>query len=167
MATVEKVGHDEISNRDLFVLDLPRSKDLPARLQLTTPRFVCLVAWDARSASVDQISKFAQHLLSQGAVYICTWGPNCKLVHDIVDDERLGPDSSPDISGVVMTTWHTDDSLAEAIRFAMVDAWPDELKAEGCGSVLGVVVGSSSWAAEIRAAFSDPRRFISSLDSDE
>jgi hypothetical protein len=166
MTSVEKVGYDGISKRDLFVLELPSSEHFPADLSLTTRRFVCLIAWDARNASVDEISRVAVGLLRQGAVYVCAWGPGCERVHDIIDEEHVGAEPSPDVRGVVMTTWHAEESLAEAIRFALVDAWPDEFYAEGCGSTLGIAIGSTSWAAEIRTAFSSPEQFVQYLDSE-
>jgi hypothetical protein len=166
MGAIEKLGYDGISKRDLFVLEIPSSEHLPAELSLTTPRFVCLIAWNARNASVDEISRVAVGLLRQGAVYVCAWGPNCERVHDIIDEEHVGPNPSSDESGVVMTTCHAKESLAEAIRFALVDAWPDEFYAENCGSTLGVAIGSSSWAAEIRTAFSSPEQFVQHLDSE-
>lgn len=165
MGTIEKLGHDGVSGRDLFGLELAKSEDLPTDLSLTTPRFVCLVAWDARHASVDDISRVARRLLDQGAVYVCAWGPDCERVHDIIDEEHVGPNPSPDVRGVVMTTWHANEALAEAIRFALV-ARPDEFYEEGCGSTLGVAIGSSLWAAEIRTAFSNPRRFVQQQDSE-
>jgi hypothetical protein len=124
---------------------------------------VCLIAWDAQNASVEEISRIARGLLRQGAVYVCAWGPHCERVHDIVDEEHVGPNPSSDVSRVVMTTWHANESLAEAIRFALVDAWPDEFYAADCGSTLGLAIGSSLWAAEIRRAFSRPRQFVQQL----
>jgi hypothetical protein len=166
MGAIEKLGYDSISRRDLFVLEIPSSKHLPADLSLTTPRFVCLIAWDARNASVDEMSNTAVGLLRQGAVYVCAWGPNCERVHDIVDEQHAGPNPSSDKSGVVMTTWHAKESLAAAIRFTLVNAWPDEFYAENCGSTLGIAIGSSSWAAEIRTAFSSPEQFVQRIDSE-
>jgi hypothetical protein len=63
-----------------------------------------------------------------------------------------------------MTTWHENESLAEAIQFVLVAAMPDESYADGCGSTLGIAIGSSLWAAEMRSALSDCHRFIRQLD---
>jgi len=152
--------------RDLFVLDIPTGDDLPTDLSLPSRHFVCLIAWDARNATNDEIAGVALGLLEQGAAYVCAWGPDCERVHDIIDEERAGPNPPADVSDVVMTTWHEDESLAEAIRFALVCAWPDECYAESCKSLLGVAIGSSSWAAEIRAAFSSPEQFVQRLDAE-
>ena len=64
---------------------------------------------------------------------------------------------------VVMTTWHTNEPLAEVLYFALNTAWPDEGYAKGCGSALAVCLGKSEMAEEVRAAFSDPRGFSSRL----
>jgi len=55
-----------------------------------------MLAWDARAASVDEISRVARWLLNAGAVYVCVWGPHCERVHDILDEENIGPNPEPD-----------------------------------------------------------------------
>lgn len=164
MPSLAKLAHDDVLERDLFVLDLPTPDAFPADLRLTTPRFVCLLAWDARSASAERISAIARRLLEQGAIYVCIWGPDCQRVHDIVDQERDVLAPAPDVDCVVMTTWHENETLSEAIHFALVSAWPDEPCAENCGATLGVAIGSPAWAADIRAAFENPRLFILQLN---
>jgi hypothetical protein len=59
-----------------------------------------------------------------------------------------------------MTTWHSEDSLAEAILFALISAWPDSHYEDGCASTLAIAIGSQEWAAQIRDAFSDSRSFV-------
>jgi len=163
MASVEKLGYDKTTERDLFALELLTSDNCPADLSLTSSRFVCVIAWDARSATSEEIAEFAGRVLRAGAVFICAWGPDCERVHDIVDAKR--DDSTPPstVDRVVMTTWHDNESLAEALCFAL-GAWPDEGYEEECRSTLGIAIGSPSWAAEIRRAFSEPREFIRQLN---
>src|SRR2546425_12625281 len=160
MTLVEQVGHDEVSGRDLFVISIPKSEDLPRELSLTTGRFVCLIAWDARAAGADEISAIARWLLEVGAVHVCAWGPGCERVHDIIDDEQLGQSPKSTGTAVVMTTWHDDESLVETLGFVLTAAVPDEEYEHECGSTLGISIGSSEWAAEIREAFSRPRDFV-------
>jgi hypothetical protein len=59
-----------------------------------------------------------------------------------------------------MTTWHSEEPLAEAILFALMSAWPDAPYEEGCAATLAIAIGSPLWAAEIRNAFADSRRFV-------
>ena len=115
--------------------------------------------WDASEVSAERISEFARKLLDSGAVYICTWGSDCERVHDIIDEEEVGPNPPPHVDRVVMTTWHAGEPLAEAIWFVLNNSWPDEGYRDGCASTLGVTIGSAEWAAEIHSTFSDPRGF--------
>jgi hypothetical protein len=155
----DHVGRDDITERDLFTLELRSPEDHPGRITLSSPRFACLVAWDASEVSSERIAALARKLLDSGAVYICAWGPNCERVHDIIDEEEVGPNPPTEVDRVVMTTWHSGEPLAEAIWFVLHNSWPDEAYAAGCGATLGVAIGSPAWAAEIHTAFSNPREF--------
>jgi hypothetical protein len=152
MALCEKVGRDDGSGRDLFLLPIARPEDMPSVISVSTPRFVCLLAWDARAAGVDEISAIARQLLDAGAVYVSVWGPDCERVHDIIDEESGGPNPEVTTDSVVMTTWHADDSLAEALHFVLATAVPHEGYAEGCGATLAIAIGSAQWTAQIRDA---------------
>ena len=54
---------------------------------------------------------------------------------------------------VVMTTWHAQESLADALWFVLTAAIPDDAYAEECLAIVGVSISSRKWAAEIREAF--------------
>jgi hypothetical protein len=163
MPDAEHLGTDSVTERELFALELESPEALPATLGLSSPRFACLVAWDARDVEAARIARFARKLIDAGAVYVCAWGPDCERVHDIIDEEEIGPNPPLTVDRVVMTTWHANDSLAEAIWFVLHNSWPDEGYEEGCASTLGVAIGSAQWASEIRDAFSRPREFASQV----
>jgi len=153
---MEEFGRDEVTGRPLFVLGAAVPDDIPAALPVPGPYFVCLLAWDARQASAAEVRAVAERLLGAGCVYAVCWGPDCERVHDIFDEADLA--RRPD-GPWVMTTWHSNEPLSEAIWFALFSAWPDDAFADGCRSVVGVSVGSPAWAAELRAAFAAPREF--------
>ena len=161
MQAIELVGRDEAWGRDLFVVSIPTATSLPHELRLTTPWFVCLLAWNARGASVGEISALAQRLLDAGAVYVCTWGQDCEPVHDIFDEERDRRSGADAGSAVVMTTWHDNESLADVLGFVLAAAIPDDAYARECGSTLAVSIGSTQWADEMREAFWWSRAFVS------
>jgi hypothetical protein len=54
-----------------------------------------------------------------------------------------------------MSTWHADEPLAEAIRFALYNKSTDATFVDGCGSTIGITVGSAEWAGEVRDAFEE------------
>jgi hypothetical protein len=154
MTLCQKVGRDEVSGRDLFILSLSGPEEMPRVISVSTPRFVCLLAWDARAARVEEVSVIARQLLEAGAVYVCVWGPGCERVHDIIDEESVGPNPAEATDSVVLTTWHDDESLADTLHFVLATTFPDNSHAEGCGSTLAIVIGSAEWSAEISDAFS-------------
>jgi hypothetical protein len=148
-----RVGRDVVHARDLFVLDLSTAYDLPDALKLASPKFACLLAWDATQATVEEVSAVARKLLDAGAVYVC-WGPDCERVHDIFDEEAVGSDPDPTDDSVMTTTWHAEEPLAEAIFFAIELSMPDETDIDDCRSTIGISIGSTALAEEIRQAFS-------------
>jgi hypothetical protein len=163
MATLEKLGFDEVSERNLFTLYLETPANFPDLLTLSSQRFVCLLAWDSREVDENRIAEFAAKLLEAGAVYVCVWGPNCERVHDTIDKVHVGPNPSPTLDRVVMTTWHSREPLAEAIWFTLRSTNPDEGYAEGCDSTLGITIGNLGWHEEICSAFRDSDGFCSSI----
>ena len=153
---MEEVGREIASGRRLFALDATLPEDIPAKLPLPGPYFVCLLAWDARLASAAEVEAVAGRLLAAGCVYAVCWGPDCERVHDAFDEADL---ARRPIGPWAMTTWHTDEPLSETIGFALFTAWPQDTFTEGCRSVVGVTVGSRAWAAELREAFAFPGEF--------
>ncbi len=102
----------------------------PASLQLPSRRFRLFIAADSRDTSVGAVSEFVKAALKQGAVYCCVWGPGCERFHDIIDEvvvedglhERMFVGPTP--SDVIMTTWHSEESLEEALDFFTTSAQP-------------------------------------------
>jgi hypothetical protein len=66
-----------------------------------------------------------------------------------------------------MSTWHDKEPLAEAIWFALNNAWPDPGYEEGCTAVVGISIGNEGWAAELGKAFADPSEFNKQLLASE
>ena len=74
----------------------------------------------------------ARWLVDGGCLYAIAWGKECEEWHDAVDWAVLQKFDYGDIPDdkYVMTTWHADEPLSEALRFAENCAYhPDvELK---------------------------------------
>jgi hypothetical protein len=160
MRQVEALGRDDTSERDLFMIELDGINELPDNLRFRSRYFACLLAWDAREVSEDQIRSLGQNLIDQGAAYFCLWGPDCERVHDLIDEvEVLREQAITDDESVIMTSWHHDEPLCEAIWFVLRCALPDDPYLEDCKATLAISIGSSQWATEIRSALKDPKRF--------
>ena len=156
MVAVSLAGYETTTERQLYALDLNEPGDIAMARELPGPHFACFIAWDAQSATDEVVAAFVARLLDAGASYISAWGPCCERVHDIAD--RLRPTQEPTDS-VVMTTWHDDESLEDALWFFVFNTFPDDAFVRTTRSGLGVSVGNSEWAAAIRNALRDPSAF--------
>jgi len=131
-----------------------QEEDIPKEIGLGG--FVCLLAWDATAISNHRVLALARSLITDGCAYICCWGADCKRVHDLFVQATVevfpnGPH--------VMTAWHKEERLDEALWFAMFNTYPDPELFDSCRSMIGISIGSKVWATEIRAAMADPRAF--------
>lgn len=151
------LGRSTAPDRDLYLARTSRLSDWPAELAEPNPHFVVFLAMDARAATEDEIAGMAQKLLAQGMAYLCAWGADSERVHDIFDGVR--DDHRPSDGTVVMTTWHADESLGDALWFALYTTLPDDAFADSCKSMLAVVVDNDELADEIAAALSDVDEF--------
>ena len=75
-------------------------------------KFACLVAIEVRPISLDHVERLCRRLLELGCVWFSAWGTECERVHDIMDYVVVERDR-----GDVITTWHADESLDEAMEF--------------------------------------------------
>jgi hypothetical protein len=115
---MDSYGIDSLHGRELLLLDLADA------WQWTEPRrapFVLFTAADASRTDDRQIEEFARASVAAGCRYVCSWGPDCQRVHDAFDRVLAKPDQALPRSSF-MTTWHEDDTLADAIVYAIFDS---------------------------------------------
>jgi hypothetical protein len=166
---VERITFDDANKRTLFAVAAHTVDDLPKAFVFGTRYFVAFIAWDSRGVSTGSITKLARVLLDSGCVYFCCWGPGCERVHDIVDDEYLVDGLSVnDDESTIMTTWHTRESLEEALWFCLNAAFPDDRFFEQGKTVVGITIGDSGFAARVSAGLRNPSTLYScSFEADE
>jgi hypothetical protein len=100
------------------------------KAELPTAPMALFLAADSRALSVDEISRIAEKFLDAGLRYLCAWGPDCERVHDIFDEVYVGDGTEP-YKFELMTTWHVEDSLGEALRFFLNSAHVGDDRASG------------------------------------
>ena|ERR1700722_7898832 len=135
--------------RRAYSLQLNSLADLPRGFRWPSPRFTCLLLLDAISPASASLSHFLEQLLRDGCVYLSSWGPRCEYVHDIFDETLVQLELDAGLTlGTVMTTWHHDKPLSDAVDFFALWAKPvDELR-ENCDSAVLISVAHFDWAAE-------------------
>jgi hypothetical protein len=147
------------------IIQLPELK-WPASLQLSSSRFRLLVAADTTDVSVGAISEFASSALSRGMVYFCAWGRDCERFHDIVDDVLVKDDLNerrfvgPEAADVVMTTWHENDTLEEALDFFTACALPTDGFVRDSSFRLVISVGNPDWTGTATRVLQSTKFFV-------
>jgi hypothetical protein len=170
MSEIQKLGSDSVTQRDIYFLDINKPCEIPIEFHLSSPNFACLIAWDSLNATVEEISSVVEPLIKNGGSYFCTWGPDCERVHDIIDE--IGRMTHSDLGSpegsVIMTTWHKDEPIQEALYFFLCCSWPDGHYEGSTNSSLAIVIGNTEWAEEIKKSLRAPRQFINIvLESEE
>ena len=128
----------------------------PSSLRIPSRRFRLFIAADVTGISTEMIADFAHNALKSGMVYFCSWGPDCERFHDIVDElvvaDELGEGMfvALDPDDVIMTTWHDDESLEEALDFFVNYSCPTDGFAPDSDYWLAFCVNNSAWTEKIR-----------------
>jgi hypothetical protein len=141
---MEDLGVERVHGRPIRLLLLAEwSWEEPTR----AGQFTLLVAATALVEDAPLVRRFAADAVASGCGYVCTWGEGCEHVHDLFDRASIAADR------FVMSTWHADESLAEALYFALVNALPEEVSDPTASAVILAV--EEPWIAQIRHLVSD------------
>src|ERR1700731_4146539 len=106
------------------------SLNWPVALRIPTARFRLFVAADTTGSNSEVLAEFAQAALKRGMVYFCAWGPGCERFHDVVDEVIAEDDLGerlfvgPTVNDTVMTTWHGEETLEDALDYFLISAYP-------------------------------------------
>jgi hypothetical protein len=154
---LEILNHGKMKGQDRLLLSATVSgpKDFSSPIHIHSKYCVLFLAMDARPMSVDEISHTANWALDQGAVYVCAWGPDCERVHDIIDEVLVARNPDATDEDVIMTTWHDDETLEEALWFAVNSAIPAGAYEETCKTLVVIAVGSQDWGSLIAKTLSE------------
>lgn len=140
---------DRHPNRQYRLGTVPTLEGVPVSLESCSPHFILLLAIDATPIEDERILSIAKTLLSRGLAGISVWGPDCSRVHDLFDIER---DPNETDGRVVVTTWHDDEPLAEAVCYFDLCAYPSSEFEQDCSDWVAIAVGNKQWQEDIRTA---------------
>jgi len=157
------VGYDGATHRELFLLELDRLEELPAKLGLPTPHFACLLVLDGRTARGGEVHRCAARLLDQGAVYLSVWGPACGQVRSLLDDAILFAETEATEASIVLSEDHAGEPLEDALVHLLERSSPPSRYLESCRAALVVAVNAPGWALACREALCDPRGFVAGM----
>ncbi len=117
---------------------------------------ILFIACDFSKYSIDELSGFADSILDRAVAFVCTWGKGCEKTHDIIDEiavyREVVENKSPSHP---MTTWHSDETIDEALWFALFSAFPDDSHEQEDQSTLIVVVENEQWNRQVLSRLSN------------
>jgi hypothetical protein len=162
---VEKVASgldDQDRVRELYLAIAPSFASWHEALsEASLPRkadegFALLLIADASVVDTDTVCDLATFCINNGVFSVSSWGPDCERVHDTFDEVdvelRFLPqvDSDEPFEGVVMTTWHAKESLAEALEYFWTCTFNSDGRSWGPTWTI-LVIGNAGWADEVRS----------------
>ena len=137
--------------RDLYFTAAPDFAALAQSFSFPSQHFVALLVADTTQISEETLGSFSRALLQSGCSYFCAWGMGCERAHDLFDQECLFTPA------VIMTTWHADESLDDAIWYFLRTTFPDDAYWDTTGSAVAIVVGDSPSASHVERRLRDIR----------
>ena len=158
---LEAIGADPKTGRPYFMFggNDPAGWDVGSP---GLPLFTLLLAMEGDRYSDAVLSALAESFRRGGLAYLCAWGPGCSRVHDVFDLEFVDEDIRGVEGGDVMTTWHEEEPLAEALWFA-IDLAIHEDVTDISDSAVVIGTDRDEWRTEIRTRLQDVeelRRYV-------
>jgi hypothetical protein len=135
--------------KSLFFCPCAEIEGLVTEIRSNSRHFGLFIAADASRVSSERVRAVANVLIGRGLAWLCTWGPDCERVHDSFDLALLEFDPQG-ARGVIMTTWHDDEPLSEAIWFFVSAASPDKSYEKTCLDWIVAGVGTDQWNENVR-----------------
>ncbi len=152
LSNVKSEVFPDKQTKDIYLCPTTTIDMLAEQITLTSPNFGLLLAMDARSIDSGRIGKLAEKMADKGLAYLCVWGPDCERVHDIFDEIDVQRDLEPTDDNVIMTTWHSAESLEESLWFFVNCAFPAETYEQSCKEWIVAPIGNDEWEQTIRDA---------------
>ena len=94
------------------------AETLEWELPFTSQPYPCLI-YACREADSQCMTEVGRQLITSGCVFIVCAGADCERWHDAIDSEIVAAQvkGSLDAEKMIMTTWHSRDSLEEFVFF--------------------------------------------------
>jgi len=115
--------------------------------------FALFVAMNAQGVADNEVLRGAQQLFSKGLACLCAWGPDCERIHDLFDVAARDINSKLSGDDVIMTTWHSRESLEEALWFFVHTAFVTEKFEKTCKDWIIAPISNLEWFDLIKSKF--------------
>lgn len=145
---IEKINSKDKFGREIILISIPKIENFDLnKLQPISKYFTLFIANNI-ALDIDNFFEKAKDLIKTGLAYMCAWGNGCSVLDNLFDDASVileidGEVEKADDENVIMTTWHEDESLKEALHFFVTNTSPTEKYYKECLTALVLCVGRS------------------------
>ena|ERR1700734_2441365 len=148
------ITHYSALERDIYFLSVSSPDLFSESILIPSQAFSVFLAIDATGLDHTIISSIVLPLLRAGAVYFCCYGPDSERVHDIIDEE-IGQSALEEEGSVIMTSYHSDETLHDALWFFVTNSFPDDKYLNTCRAGVAISCGNPSWDSQIIRGLKD------------
>jgi len=148
---VSQIFPEKPPAKELYLCPADTITELPGKIKTASQNFGLFLALNAKNLRSEEIGQAAKKLVEGGLAYFCAWGPDCERVHDIFDQSSEKRNSELTGDDVIMTTWHSDETLIEALWFFIHSAFPTQCFVTSCTDWVIAPIGNHDWELEIRS----------------
>ena len=160
-ARLERLG--EYGEATLFASHLDvAGTTLPVH-SIDSPHFLCLLGGDFTKTAASELVQLVTGLIEAGACYFICWGDGCEAVHDLIDDILIGDDRFASEETIIMTTWHSDETIEDALFFLLCAASPAEHYLDQPLAKLALVVDQPGTFETVHSALMEPAEFVAKM----
>lgn len=147
----------KIPRDDVLLLTIDELTDWPSEPPVGERAFNLFIVVDGRDLSRDDFAAwdaFANRIADQQVAYLSSWGAQCELVHDLMDEVIVEREVKTGVEQpLVMTTWHEDEELEEALEFQVWSAWNMDVPGGDTLPVVITLVGRPELTGRVEAFF--------------
>lgn len=150
----------EYLDSPLFAYHLHDASEALPELSFDTPHFLCLIGGDFTKIPPRDLVRLVSELLNRGACYFLCWGRGCETAHDLIDDMLIGDERFASEETDIMTTWHSDQSIDDALFYLLCAAWPAEGYTDQPSARFSLLINEADAFDSVSAALEAPAEFI-------
>ena len=156
MTKIVELGTAELTGRHEISLELASPEDWPSDWQPSSRHFALFLGWSEESLANALDKGFARRVTEAGIALLACWGPGAEKVHDLFDDVLAPLNQRSD--AVVVTTWHEDEKLEDAVEYFLVTAHPHTEYEQTCSTWVMASLGDQDLAKRMRQAHAKVRQ---------
>jgi hypothetical protein len=152
-------------NHGLYLLECESFDEVPSNLEIG-PYFVSFLVADFSTINRDDLVRLTGRMIARGSRYFVAWGKDSNAAHVAFDLACCEFEDGEEEDAVILTTDHLDESIEEAIWFAMNCAFPSHPYDRNCVGLVAICIHDPGSAKVVRSAFESPDEFSDKFASE-